>query len=299
MSSASFDAVSGRIRHWRSRLPQQADLRDTFEYELVDRFYYVSKQDFVIDPATGETNAERTYSCVCTTSSGTRDGEFEFNGGCRRDDDASGDPLPFDRLVTTNSFCSAQPDPPPYPEGSCTLAPERFWLSAMPSGYVIKSYPILRYDDAGRLVAQFDEQVVVETRNVQNVPVASTWFGGCVNPVAVTQETYTFLGAGPSQQLVASTAFNDTIVSYRDFDVNVELRPTRRRYFGENYTLTLDVEEATGFWHRATDVWVKHYNRDGTEDGPPFDTILPTDDVREVSVYTARASRRSLPGMIR
>jgi hypothetical protein len=299
MSSAAFDGISARIRHWRSRLPQTADLRDTFDYQLLDRFYFVSKADFVIDPATGETNAERTYSCVCPTASGQRDGEFDINGGCRRNDDASGEPIPYDLRYPTNQNCSAQPDPPPFPPGACTLNPPRFDEAAMPSGYVIKSYPILRYDGEGRLVAQFDEQAVVETRHVQNVPVTNNWFGDCDRPAAVTQETYTFLGAGPSQQLVASTAFNDTPVAYRDFAVNVDLRPTRRRYFNQDYVLALDVEEATGFWHRATDVWVRHYNRDGTEDGPPFDTILPTDDVREVSVYTARASRRSVPGLVR
>jgi hypothetical protein len=298
MSGAAFDGVAGHIRHWRSRLPQTADLRDTFDYYLLDRFYYVSKPGFVIDPATGETNAERTYSCVCPTASGARDGEFNFYGGCRRNDDTSGLPIPFDQRYTTNSFCSP---PLTFPPASCTPRPPQFDLPAMPSGYTIRSYPILRLDAEGeRLVAQFDERVVVETRYLQNVPVTTlASFDTCRYPDVVTQETYTFLGAGPSQQLVGSVVFNDSIAGTRDFSDNADISPVRRRYNGTDYVLPLDVEEATGFWHRATDVWVKHINRDGTEAGGSSPPILPDDDVRVVSVYTARASRRSMPGLVR
>lgn len=296
MSGSAYDGISGRIRHWRSRLPQTADLRDTFDYFLLDRFYFVSKPSFVIDPETGETNAERTYSCVCPTSSGARNGEFKFFGGCRMDDDTSGLPIPYDERYYRNSSCAP---PNTFPPTSCTRLPPFSDSPAMHSGYTIRSYPILRQNEAGdRLVAQFDERVVVETRYLQNVPVALEEVV-CEYPQAVTQETYTFLGAGPSQQIVGTAVFNDSIVGTRDFSDNTDISSVRRRYFGQDYTLTLDLEEATGFWHRATDVWVQHYNRDGTEAGGSFPIILPTDDVRVVSVYTARSSRRSLPGLVR
>lgn len=298
--SGTFQGISARIRHWRNRLPPGADLRDVYDYHILDRFYYVSLPEVIIDRETGETNLERTYSLVAATSSGQRDGRFFEEGGCRANDDASGLPVPYDARLRPK-VCSP-PDPyfpPPWPPGSCFTLDPRLDAPAMPSGYVVKSYPILRTDTTGELAALFQEQAVVETRNILNVPVSVRWPGDCGLPSAAIQETYHFIGASPAQRLVAHVARNDTFAPSIAYAQNQELLFKGRRYFGLDYVWPADIEVASGPWAGATDVWVRHFNSLASETTTSSVAPDPLDEVREVTVYRAQNSRRSIPGLVR
>lgn len=290
MSSAQFDRIGAQIRHFRNRLPRGADLGETNDFELMDRFYFVSLPDIVIDRTTGQTNVERTYSCVATTSSGQRDGEFRANGGCRMDDDDSGDPVNYDERIPQRR-CEGFSEVPCDPS-FCVTEPPQFDWPATPSGYVVKSYPILRYDTTGELAALFPEQAIVETRNIINVPV-STVSGNCLYPPATFQDTYTFIGASPAQRLVVNTAVNFYLADTGAYAVNDGLLNRVRRNNGAEHIYACDVELASGPWSSATHVWVKYF-ASGTSDEVPD----PLNDVREVSVYRAVASRRAIPGLI-
>jgi len=263
MSNAAFDGISGRIRHWRTRLPSEADLRDSLRYQLVDRFAFVSRPDFVVDADTGATNADRTLACTVTAPSGDRP------DGC-----------------PVESFDTAD-----FVDGA--------WFPAAPSGYVVRSYPILRFDGTGALQALFPERVVVETRNVANTLASVELPDDCVNPNCVVQETYTFTGAGRNQHLVGSTLFNDARISNAVFAVNQGTAGLNdacsfREPYGDLYYLTLDVELATGPWAGATDIWVRHYNTGNLSTDFP----TPLDQVREVFVFRADSIRRPLPGLV-
>jgi len=262
MSSAAFDGISGRIRHWRTRLPAEADLRDTTRYQLLDRFAFVSRPSFVIDAETGATNGEATYACTNMTTSGDRP------EGC-----------------AVPSYDSVG-----FESGT--------WYPASPSGYVVRSYPILRFDGSGALQALYDERVVVETRNIANTPAAIET-SDCANANCVVREIYTFTGAGRNQHLVGSTLFNDARISNAVFAINQSSAGLNdacsfRDPYGELYYLPLDLELATGSWAGATDVWVRHYNTGNLSTDFP----TPLDQVREVFVFRAEASRRPLPGLV-
>jgi hypothetical protein len=265
----AFDIVTNRLRYMRNRLPPQADLRDSNQVELIDKFFFVSKPTFVVDFDSGETNADRTLSCIVTTSSGPR--AAGCPGGVSHD-------LPV----------KITPAPPTQP----------YWLPASPSGYVVKSYPILRNDAAGALQALYPERVVVETRNVGNSRVGTESKNNCNNTNAILQETYYFTGASPNQVLVATFGAYDVSLQNDVFAINQTdpdlFAATQPRSYGPQYIITLDIEVATGPWAEATDVWIRHFNTGNL----PTDPALPTDTVREVYVYKARSSRRPLPGTI-
>ena len=267
MSHGTFDGVSGRMRHWRSRLPHEADLRDTIHYTLLDRFAFVSKPDFVVDAAQEIYNGELTLSCVAAATSGPRPEGCTFEG----------EPDSYDDKLDLGY---------------------QGWFPSSPSGYVVKSYPILRFDASGALQALYPERVVVETRNIANTR-ASTEPSDCQHPNCVVQETYTFSGAASNQHLIAATVFNDVFIDNGVFATNQSPELlldscSFRHPYGALYYLPLDVELATGPWADATDVWVRHYNTGNSS----FSVPTPMDQIREVFVFRASASRRPLAGLV-
>lgn len=265
----SFEATSGRLRHWRTRLPKEADLRDTRTYELVDILYFSQKPAFPVDTRTTPLrfNAEETYTCALNTSSGER------NEGCS----IGGEALPYAE---------------PYDEPGGT-----FSFAASPSGYMIRSYPLLRELPGGLTVNAFPERVILECRTVGNT-TASLGFSSCEYANSVVQETYTLIGAAENQVLVASNSFQDAIVRTDWLKANQatpnRIAASRGWDVGEFLIQPLEVEFATGPWAGTTDVWMR-----SLDDGRGIlDTSDFTSQVSQMFLYKARANRRVIPGAL-
>jgi hypothetical protein len=270
----SYDATSARMRHWRTRLPKTADLRDTRRYELVDRVVFTQKPFFPVDirEAPPLLNQDVTYTCALNTPTGPR-GEF---CGVVQD-------VPYEETYDD-------------PEGF-------FSYVASPSGYMIRSYPLLRDPEGGRpgnnLVFPLfpKERVILESRSIGNT-TASLTFSACEYPNAVTQETYTFIGAGENQVLVATNCFQDTIVRSDWFRVNQananRIAASQGRAYGLFIIQPLQVEFATGAWAGTTDIWMRTL-----DDGRGlFDLTDPSSHVSEVSFFKARSNRRMMPQLL-
>jgi hypothetical protein len=271
----SYDALSARIRHWRTRLPKTSDLRDTRRYELVDRVIFTQKPFFPVDlrEAPPVLNQELTYTCALNTPTGPR---VEF---------CSYLPTPYETVYDD-------------PEGF-------FSVAAAPSGYMIRSYPLLRDPEGGRpgnnLVYPLfpQERVILESRSIGNT-TASLGFSSCENPNAVTQETYTFIGAGENQVLVATNAFQDTIIRTDWFRINQtspnRIAASQGRAYGEFIIQPLQVEFATGLWAGTTDVWMRTL-----DDGRGLLDLGALDNgshFSEVSFFKARSNRRMMPQLL-
>jgi hypothetical protein len=262
----SFEGVRGRLRHWRTRLPKDTDLRDTNTYELVDRFFFSLKPLFPVDleATPPRLNFQETFSCVLATASGLRP------EGCELPD------LPYDQ---------------PFDDGVITYP-------AAPSGYVLKSHPLLREIPGGIVAATFDERVVLESRSIANTSASLYIADQCDFPNAVTQETYYFTGAGENQQLVATSCFQDTVVRTDWLRANQTsanlVAASKGRAYGQFYVQALQVELATGLWAGTTDVWVRVL-----DDGRSIvDTTDFTAHIAEISLFKARRSRRAAPQLL-
>lgn len=132
-----------------------------------------------------------------------------------------------------------------------------------PSGLFVAVYPLLRLDSLGRLQALFDEWVTVVTRALFNTETGQ-FLTGCQTPNLVFAETYIFSAPQQNQTLIASVASNE-------WDAE---RP-------DDYTLSLGVESATGYWQEAQTVLLRHFNAP-----PPADPAL--DQFRQVRVLRGR-----------
>lgn len=244
---SNYKTVGGRLRHYRYRYPNAVDVRQTTNIQVVDRFFYTDRPEYVVDMATGTTNEELTWRCVVRTGSGLRPPDCarpEVDYGDRLEDEDTG-----------------------------------LFYTPSPSGYEVASYPILRYNTDGFLAALFEERVVVETRNVCNSPIAlnpST----CDLPNVVIQETYTFSAPSAKQQLRGTVTLNDAaFVNDKFYDALPGV--TNGFRYSPQYIMNLDLEVATGGWQDATSVWVRHFSPRFGESIPNPDL----DQFREVVVF--------------